>query len=75
MTAAIARWFGAPEISPTATVDPTGARTAAHRAQLELENERQRTRQTTAVGESLRDLRERNHFADLIIASMEPRRT
>ena len=69
---ASSRWkFLRPPPSPTATVDPKGARSAAYNAQIELEKERKRSQQTTRVTESLRGLRERNHFADFIIASME----
>lgn len=56
--------------APSATVDPGGARQAACASQLMLAEERKRTREATEVSHSLRDLRERNHFADLILISM-----
>lgn len=68
MTTVLSRWKLMRTPPPAATVDPAGARRAAHHARCALEAERTRARLTTALGESLRELRERNHFADLIEA-------
>lgn len=69
-TAIIARWFTIPP-SPVGTVNPEGARHAAHKAQLALDRERARAKQTVQATAALRELRERNHWADLLHDAME----
>lgn len=75
MTPLLPRWKSLRSPAAAATVDPRGARTATFTAQANLEQERERSCQSSKVGESLRNLRERNHFAELIIASMEKEAT
>lgn len=70
MTSVLTRWKHLRDSEEVATVDPHGARVAAYTAQLLLEKERKRAEQTTQVSKSLHELRERDHFADLIIDTM-----
>lgn len=71
MTTAISRWMNLRTPPPAATVDPQGARSAAYSAIQALEAEKKRSRQTTTVTESLKALRERNHWADMLYDTME----
>lgn len=74
MTTLLTRWRSYRTPSPTATVDPSAASAAACAAQVLLAEERTRAADTTKVVESLRDLRARNHFADLWVEAARPKR-
>jgi hypothetical protein len=61
----LSRWKTLRSPAPAATVDPSGAQAAAAGARAQLEEERTRTRDIYLAADSLRDLRTKNHFADL----------
>lgn len=70
MTTALARWFSI-EPAQSATVDPAGARRANVKAKAALEAERSRIRETATSAAALRELRTRNHWAELLYDTME----
>lgn len=73
MTSLLTRWKGYLTPAPAITVDPTGARCASVAAHESYAAAVERGRDVTEVSDSLRDLRTRNHFADLWYESATPR--
>lgn len=68
----IRRWKNLRTEPPVSVVDPVGALAAVAHARLMLAEERCRTGSTGEVTSRLKELQEKNHFADLLYAAMQP---
>lgn len=66
------RWKYLRTEPPIALIDPRGAVRAVEMARFHLAEEQRRTGKTGEVTARLRELQERNHFADLIYHAMLP---
>lgn len=64
------KWRKKPQPVPPITVDPEAAEQAVRHSKDALLEERLRTMQAMAVSESLRSHRARNHFAEMLAATM-----
>lgn len=69
----IRRWAYLRTAPPMAMVDPAGALTAVRESRHRLAEEQERSGHTREVTTRLKELQERNHFADLLEQAMRPR--
>lgn len=69
----ILRWSTLRTLAPSALVDPSGASAAVIHSCAMLAEEQRRSGRTGEVTTRLRELQERNHFADLLESAMRPR--
>jgi hypothetical protein len=69
----IRRWANLRTVPPLAIVDPVGARVAVRESHRRLAEEKVRSGHTLEVTNRLRELQERNHFAELLAQAMSPK--
>lgn len=68
-------WRRRPQTPPTSAPAHTGGAAAHRRAEVGLAHQRAQQPEVARVARSLRELRERNHFAETIAATFREGRT